>query len=98
MSEGKKNGCMKAAMIFFGISFLLVGVLSAGAFFLWKKTGSRSLAVWKAQMGSAEEAEVVRDEPRPMVARAPISAGADTYARYLKRKDVLTLVNYYSDT
>ena len=89
-------------MIFFGVCVLLVGVVGAGTFFLWKKQGSPSLAEWKARIVSGEEeggvAEVVRFEPRPMVATAPIPAGADTYARFLKRKDVLTLVNYYSDT
>jgi hypothetical protein len=93
---------MKAAMIFFGVCVLLVGVVGAGTFFLWKKQGSPSLADWKARIVSGEEegtvAEVVNLAPRPVVSSVPIPAGSDTYARFLKRKDVLTLVNYYSDT
>lgn len=35
---------------------------------------------------------------RPIVATTPIQGNSSTYSSYTARKDVMTLVNYYSDT
>lgn len=103
MSEEKsKNGCLKAFVIFLGISLLLLGAVGAGGYYLWKKKGAPTLAELKAKMKGEELAE---EDPanseafkRPIVATAPIKVRAGVYSSYVNKKDVLTLVNYYSDT
>ena len=99
-------------MIFIGLSLLVVLAASGGLYLLWKKNGSPSMEeiqakLEEAQQGSGAVGGAAGEEvaaggggasSRPVVATAPIRAGADTYAQYIKRTDVLTLVNYYSDT
>lgn len=107
MAEKKSSGCLKAFVIFTVVTLLVTGVLGGGIYVLWRMKGQPSLAEMQAQMedmeGGDEQWEAGDSQgaspiPRPVVATAPIMAGPDTYASYVNRSDILTLVNYYSDT
>lgn len=104
MADKKSSGCLKAFMITSVLSLLVMALLGGGGYYLWKTKGAPTLEQMQKQLAegsiniSSEGSGGAVEGRRPVVASAPMQAGPETYAQYVNRKDVLTLVNYYSDT
>lgn len=118
MSQEQGSGCFKAFVIFCFLNVLLIGVIGAGYYAVWKKNGSPSVEVIQAMLeekqgmqfgspssddhssGGHESSSAVSSASasRPIVATAPIQGNPSNYKSYTSRSDVMTLVNYYSDT